>query len=365
MRLGPRLVNGLLTLGSIFACLIAAEIVLRVLPVNEGFDFLDTDAADPVLRAAPNRDVVWSKRWNFDQARRLHINNAGFRNDQDYTDRRDKPLVAVVGDSYVEAAQVSYAESFYGRLAEALAPHAEVYSFGFSGAAPSQYLIWARHAREAFGADYLAISVVGNDYDESLARYKQEPGFFYYDDCGGGTLCPTLVERHRGPFLALAKSSALVRYVVYNLDGMHVLDNAVALWKGMFATAAEPAYVGNVPAEAGERKLQDSRLAVDLFLKDILDYADLPAERITFVVDGRVYGDAAAFDRSYFGTMRAYFIATARAAGFPVIDLRPVFARHYAAYGSRFEVPRDGHWNALGHALVAAALADHYRFLVR
>jgi len=51
-------------------------------------------------------------------------NNAGFVDDQDYNASYEQPLLAIVGDSYVEAAMVSYVETLHGRLADQLAPRA-------------------------------------------------------------------------------------------------------------------------------------------------------------------------------------------------------------------------------------------------
>ncbi|GHV05196.1 hypothetical protein AGMMS50229_07890 [Campylobacterota bacterium] len=56
------------------------------------------------------------------------------------------------------------------------------YSFGFSGAPLSQYLVYAQNYRK----NYLIVAVVGNDFDESLLTYKNNRGFHYYADTGYG-----------------------------------------------------------------------------------------------------------------------------------------------------------------------------------
>jgi hypothetical protein len=361
VKLRTVLANLSLSLGTVVVVALLAEIALRFAPVNQGFSFPDVDAANPVLHAAPDQDVVSSQYWDFYGARTLHVNNAGFRNDQDYADVHDLPLIAVVGDSYVEAVQVDYADAFFGRLARALEGRARVYSFGFAGAALSQYLVWAKHARERFGNALLVVNVVGNDFDESLAWYKQGPGFHHYAACGG-TYCLMRVDLHRGRLGGLLKHSALARYLVYNLR-IAALPAAIgAAWsRPAPASAGDAAYVGNVAAVVDDKRLAESKLAVDLFLADLPGYAGLAPGDVTFVLDGRDYGqDDAAFDATYFGQMRNYFIDRARSLGFAVIDMRPVFARRHGADGSVFQSPRDGHWNALGHELVAAELAKRF-----
>lgn len=54
--------------------------------------------------------------------------------------------------------------------------------------------------------------------------------------------------------------------------------------------------------------------------------------------------------------MRRYFERAARARGYQVIDMQPVFMEQHRAHGERFEYPTDSHWNELGHRVVADEL---------
>src|SRR5712691_1933752 len=165
-----------------------AEIVLRFLPVATAIRATPVSAAVPVFHFTPNQDFVFSRGWDMAMVNRGHVNNAGFVNDQDYRKEAQTPLLAVIGDSYIEAAMVPYAQTMQGRLARYLEGRLRVYSFGTSGAPLSQYLIWARHAVRDYGAQALVINVVGNDFDESLAAYKTGPGFWHYVSDTNGEL---------------------------------------------------------------------------------------------------------------------------------------------------------------------------------
>ena len=103
----------LLSLISIVVCLLAAEIVLRFLPVASGLRSMPVNAANPVLRFSPNRALVYSLGWNFHTVVRGRVNNAGYVNDQDYV-REGPPLIAVIGNSFIEAQMVPYAETLQG-----------------------------------------------------------------------------------------------------------------------------------------------------------------------------------------------------------------------------------------------------------
>ena len=85
---------------------------------------------------------------------------------------------------------------------------------------------------------------------------------------------------------------------------------------------------------------------------------DLPPSRILFVVDGLRYPDtAAAAKGSYFELMRSTFLQKARSLGYDSIDLDPLFFEHHRRIGERFDFPRDGHWNSIGHSVAFNAVA--------
>lgn len=333
------------------------EAVLRQLPVATGTFAEPVNAQAPVFRFVPNRDFTWSNNWNFSIVNRGHVNNAGFVNDQDYAPEGPRPLIAVVGDSYVEAFQVPYPQTFHGRLAARLFERARVFSFAASGAPLSQYLVWMRHARQTYDANALVVVVIGNDFDESLAQYKVGPGLHHYVEESGGLVLHRF-DYAPGLIRPLVETSALARYLLLNLHADETLTRALRGGPIASADAAEPpAFIGNVPAQVDEQRLRQSQRAVQAFFRDLPEYAALPAERILFVLDGLRYPANAAAAGSYFGQMRRYFTVEARQRGYPVIDADDSFipeARSDPA--ARFEWPSDGHWNVLAHRLIAEAV---------
>ncbi len=62
---------------------------------------------NPVIRFKENRDFIWSKGKAFSITTRKHSNNYGFLNDQDYDPQKKGPLLAIIGDSFIQATQVS------------------------------------------------------------------------------------------------------------------------------------------------------------------------------------------------------------------------------------------------------------------
>jgi hypothetical protein len=340
------------------APLLVAEIILRFLPVHSGSMAVAVNARNPVFHFTPNRAMTWSRDWNFSIVNRTRTNNEGYVNERDYDVADPRPLCAVVGDSYVEASMIPFAQTLHGRLAAAFAPQARVYSFGASGAPLSQYLIWAREARQRFKAQALAIVVIANDWDESLATYKIGPGFHHYVEGSDGSLMLRRFDYEPTWRRELVRSSALLRYLVYNLQ-VHEHLEALAGWRQAFVGSAfAQDYVGNTRAEADQARVEHSKAAIEAFFRDLREFAGWTPERVVFVVDGIRYpsNDPMVLN-SYFVQLRAHFMANARARGFEVVDMDRHFFADFQARGESFEFPTDGHWNGRAHGIVADALA--------
>jgi hypothetical protein len=341
---------------TIIGSLILAEIVLWFLPVQSGLRSQPVDAENPVFHFMPGREVTFSRGWNFDMVNRRRVNNAGWVNDQDYRKDHETPLIAIIGDSYVEAIMVPYAETLYGRLAQKLQGRVRVYSFGASGAPLSQYLVWAGHAVREYGARAVIINVVGNDFDESHVAYNTGPGWWVYVPGPDGNLHLRLIEYRPGWLRSIVYNSSLARYIFFNLQFWITWNEIRSFFLGSPALAA-PRYAGNTAAEASPLRVQTSLAAINAVFRDLPAMVGLPPDRVLFTLDGFRYPEvAAAGAGTYFDLMRRAFRSKALSLGYEVIDLDSVFFDQYAAHGQRFEYPHDGHWNEIGHAVAVKAL---------
>ena len=340
--------------GSLLVILVLFEIVLRFLPVYEGARPPPVNENNPILHFEPDREFIWSRDWNFTIVNKVKTNNVGFVSDFDYDKDATSPLLAVIGDSYVEAFMVPYQQTCAGRLAKMLSPTARVYSFDVSGSPLSQYLAVAQYVSDTFRPDGLVIVVISNDYDESMIKYKNDPGFYYFVEQNNGQLALELVE-YKGSFVRKAlRKSALIRYLYGNLK----FNLAVGRIYRVFGQNRTPVVIANedTTSRVDPMRVADSKRAVDTFLDMLPESSGLKPERIVFVVDGmrsHLYQDDGLklANGSYADVMRRYFIENAIMRGYEIIDMQPVFVAHYAAHQTRFEWPQDGHWNALGHEL--------------
>jgi hypothetical protein len=347
-----------LPLASVLFVLIAAEIALQFTPVASGLASQPVDAAHPVFRFTPDRPFVYSRGWDMHRVRHGRSNNAGWIDEQDYRRDDPTPLLAIVGDSYIEAQMVPYSDTMQARLRRSLAGRLRVYAFAGSGAPLSQYLIWAGHAVREYGARGVVINVVGNDFDESVCALKRSPGFWCYGEEADGQLRLRLIEHQPGLGTTLIRNSALARYLLINLQVMQQVWRMQGLVDWLFGTAAHAQFAGNTATQADERRLLLSRAMLDAFFRDLPERVGLPRERVLFTLDGfRTPTDAAAGRGSYFDLMRRAFLAKAQALGYEAIDLDRLFMAPERA-GQRFDYPDDAHWSGSGHAVAAAAVAS-------
>jgi hypothetical protein len=266
---------------TVVACLGSAEILLRFLPVQSGLRSHPVNAENPVFHFTPERDVTFSRGWKFDMVNYRRVNNAGWVNDQNYRKDDETPLLAVVGDSYIEALMVPYAKTLYGRLAKNLEGRLRVYSFGASGAPLSQYLIWARYAVREYGARAVVINIVGNDFDQSHMAYNTGPEWWVYVPEADGNLNLQLVEYRPGWLRSIVSNSSLARYLFFNLQLGDAWRQIRSFFFGSPAIAAPP-YAGNTAAEADSARVSVSLAVIDAVFRDLPAIIGLPPDRVLF-----------------------------------------------------------------------------------
>lgn len=317
------------------------EAAFRFLPVSKPPYILPVSAETPVARVQPGVDYTYSRDWNFSVVTSKRSNNFGYIHQEDY--RPDNtPLLAVIGDSYVEAHAIEAGRNAAEILHSRLGGTGRVYSIGLSGAPLSQYLVFAEFAKNALRPNAMAFFIIGNDFDESLLRYKADPRFHYFAE--NGEL--RRINYEMSTTKRILRESAFLRYVLLHLE-------PAPKFKAILTS------VRKSEAPALEERIVHSRKAVDYFLDQLPSKSGLDIESIVFVLDGvrpALYSSEGLHKAEdvYRSHMRRYFAKQASARGYEVLDMQPVFIATHQRDGSRFEVaPTDAHWNALAHGLAA------------
>ena len=174
MKRGPRLwlLRLASTLIGVAVLLAVLELTFWFLPIREATPRLLPSGDDRIARFHPNERWRYSAGWNFFIVNELRTNNAGWVSEIDYVREADRPLLAFVGDSFVQGDHLPWADTCHGRLARRLEEEIRVYSFAINGAPLSQYLAYAEHARDTYRPDALVIPIIDNDFAESFRPYQ-------------------------------------------------------------------------------------------------------------------------------------------------------------------------------------------------
>ena len=331
-----------------FLCI---ELIFQILPVSYPPYIMPVSSDNPVAHYQPNKHFVYSKGWNFSIQAKKFSNNYGYINQTNYDMNDHRPLMMTIGDSFVEANQVDAGTTAAELLHSEVNPEGRVYSIGLSGAPLSQYLIFAEYSRNTFQPRSMTFIIINNDFDESLQKYNSfdMSEIFHLFIEEGDSLSFDSVDYQLSQTKQFLRQSAFVRYLMLNLEAKASLE-AFA----QNASVQPTQYTSNVSGEI----IHDSKKVVDEFFNQLPVRSGLDANEILFVIDGMrpaLYSqeELEKEKNSYFSQMQQYFVAKALALGYEVIDMQPAFIKKNRLDGSRFEFKNDGHWNELGHLLVA------------
>jgi hypothetical protein len=265
---------------------------------------------------------------------------------------------------------VPHEETLFGRLEnDARSQYGDafrVYSFAASGAQLSQYLVYARHAQDNYNVRPMVFVIISNDFDESLPKYATHGAFHVFSPSEDGGYEIALPGEYV-PVGGILRQSALIRYLHFHLK----ISRALARLRALVTARAEDMYADNTSADSSERRMADSRAAVDAFLGLLPSYAALPSQNIALVLDAprtSLYDLQSLEDlpNGYFQQMRRYLAEQAVDRGYQVLDMAPYFFTEHKKTGVHFEWPTDAHWNGEAHKGAYEVIRDsefYQRFL--
>lgn len=336
-------------LGGVFVVL---EILLRFLPLSESPGYMLVDAEHPIPRFEPNREHTYSVGWNFSIVTKKKSNRAGFYSNFDYQSDHELPLMAVIGDSYVEALQVQNHKSFHGIVGVDATDKVRVYAFGSSGCPLSTYLKYAEWVRDLYKPDHYAFCIVGNDFDECFQEYKTNGGTLTFFPKGVASpsmqdLVTKYYNPHRSLLTSIFRHSAVARYLVYNCE-------------------VDPRRIEFNVTSGGKREVIDpkrvrlGREAIAHFIRLLPEATGVKTENIVLILDAEranIYEPSPRdAGRSYYSQMKQKLVEAAVSTDIHLIDMEEPFTNHFRENRQKFEFPTDGHWNELGHSLVAKVI---------
>ena len=143
----------------IIGALIAAEILLRFLPVSTSTE-TGYYISPSIITYPAHHQFVMATGWNLSNAHHHQSNNYGFLTHHDFLPNAN--AIALIGDSFVEANMLTEDERLNTQLENKLGNRA-VYAFGGPGSSLLDYTERARFAQEHLGIrDFVFIIELGD-----------------------------------------------------------------------------------------------------------------------------------------------------------------------------------------------------------
>jgi hypothetical protein len=343
-----------ITIPALFLCVLLLEGLFRVVIPATDPPLACFDTEIGVFKFCPNagRGTATYGKWA-QQRGRWRINNEGWNSPVDYARTRERPCIAVIGDSYIEAFQVDAEESYPSILRSSLGGRYDVYSFGMSGASLAEYLNMSRYVTRRFDPDILIFNVVHNDLDESvyhLNLYDTHQMRVRVDDI--------IVEEAAVPNPSFAeysarkrwlRKSALVRYCLFNLQIKQTIMDLMEARN----------YNANIDVDKVESNLPTIERAVSYIVGRIRD--ENPGRRVMFVMDAPrndIYQGRPA--DSNVVALHRIMRETCDSSGLELLDLTDAMRADFAANGRWFSSKYDSHWDEYGHEFVAQQLLPRF-----
>ncbi len=281
------------------------------------------------------------------------INNFGWNSPIDYDTTQKNNLIAIIGDSFIQAFEVDVDKSYPSILRKKLNNQFEVYSFGRGGYPLSQYLHVSRYVNRLFDPEIVIFNLVHNDFDESIVELKQWKSHMMQlsiDSDGNFTETnPGISKDHpiNKKWVRIANKSALLRYLVRNLNIMN-----------MSFFINEKNFEANIDVEqiSDDKDLLWS--ATSYLISKIKE--ENRDRRVIIVMDAprnAIYENR--LEESKVSWMNEMVELICLENELEFIDLTVPMAIDYMKNSERFSFEMDGHWNEYGHKFVASIVFNY------
>tara|TARA_A100001388_G_scaffold277509_1_gene269074 strand:+ start:2527 stop:3705 length:1179 start_codon:yes stop_codon:yes gene_type:complete len=284
----------------------------------------------------------------------------------------DKSILKIlsIGDSFVEAMQVSNENTFHGLLNQSKTiDNKKVVSsaIGTAGNAFPQYLVHLYYANEKINLNstLLIIPIIANDFDESFNKYNSKYAGAKFSISNKEKIFYTSrINNTKTRFKRfLVKNSYMTRYLLLNIKLTEYLTRSPFC----FLNQTSPCDDNLITEDESNKEkylLTDSILATDIFLNNLNELRKTKLERskTIFVIDSdrKTIYDENFPKNTLFESQRNYFISKALNYGYKIIDMNEILSKNYKENRKRFDFINDSHWNELGHKLVFEEISKKF-----
>lgn len=284
------------------------------------------------------------------------INGQGWNSVFEYkaAAERNKPAVAILGDSYLEGFFSDVDKHIDVFLTDLFQGQVDFYTFAMSGGFLAQYIAIIENHAEQFEPDAYVIFVNTADVAASIRQLSsRHPYYFQYSrEPDGSYKIVRTPAASRSPLRDRLLASSLVRYLRSNVQ-LKAFGGGLA-----DANAAEDPTADRRRPEADPAALREaadfllSRL--DAFGKPVLLVADCPK---AWIYEGG--------DRTDFPDIIVLKDALPGHDNIALLELAPYFAEEFRKSGREFSVSHNNHWDSYTNQFIARTVQSNVSGLLQ
>lgn len=286
---------------------------------------------------------------------RWRINPQGWNSQFDYFDQsqRDNPMVALIGDSYLEGYWSDLTDHIDVQLHELSRGQVDFYSFGTWGAMLSQYLIISQDVIARYQPDLIVVFL--NEDDAKGSLYGEASDLIYcftVDTLPDGTLQMVPPQRLTSSrLIPIMLKSATLRYLKTNRNLAFLARGAVV---DPNANLSEPE-----DSSPDDEYFDPATVLVTNYLLDQFESLSVP---VIFVADGpRAPIYSGEVDPGSFADCSFIEQLCLSRDNIQFINLAPYFVEDWENSHTMFSSEENPHWDGYGNSVVARAI---YRDLI-
>tara|TARA_B100001939_G_C16884762_1_gene592540 strand:+ start:145 stop:1212 length:1068 start_codon:yes stop_codon:yes gene_type:complete len=323
------------------------EFTLFFFPVREPANTIPQTESS-ILKLKPNYEYTYSTGPFFQINAKKNTNNYGYNSNYDY--EKNKGDILVIGDSFVDAAEVNNFETFHHKLKEKI--NKNVYQLSHSSSNLAQYYKFAEFGVSEFKPNIIIYNIVANDY------FNAQPGKYNFNLDDEKIFLKKDGYPEKKLIHKILLKSNLVRYLYYNVRPHHQINYLLNMRNKNFE--------GNIPCEYTNKELNENKKTFDLFLNYNKTFLDKGIKIIVMFdpIRSKIYkrnlnncglndGETGLATK-----IREYSVNKVKEDGVYTLDLETYFANAYARNNKKFEFKNDLHWNKYTHNLVSEILIE-------
>ena len=348
------------------------EIILRLfIPQNDHFYQSDSILGSSLI---PNKEGVWAIEG---ETIPIQINSHGFRG-WDYLHEKSENSfrIAILGDSYIEAFQVSEEKMFGSKLENALnqldnGMNYEVLSFGVSGYGTIQEYLMFNDRIKQFEPDLVVLAITGgNDIRNNLFSLENEPQKPYFsinnDDLEliEPVISDSVLKDINKYLLNYFHSYRFLTYRFYRVIALQNIKDESDIPIDYFVYGCDYNDEWNNAWDITKTtiiKLENDVQATgnNFLILNLTSYMQTHEEEgLELVMEQYPAMKDMCWDINKPNSILEQFV---NESSIPYLDLLPIFIEKYHTDYQETHFESDGHWNELGHELASDVL---YNFLI-